>query len=94
MNYYFDEIKSLKIFKSVSLQTTFCVHTVKRLKSIAKEKQKKKSLFVYLEKLYLWKLMSPKWLVMEIRKFLELNNEITTYQHMWVTSKTLLREDT
>lgn len=30
---------------------------------------------------------------MEIRKFLELNNEITTYQHMWVTSKTLLRED-
>lgn len=40
MNYYFDEIKSLKFFKSVSLPTTFCVHTVKRLKSIAKEKKK------------------------------------------------------
>lgn len=49
MNYYFDEIKSLKIFKSVSLQTTFCVHTVKRLKSIAKEKQKKNPF------LYIWK---------------------------------------
>lgn len=40
MHYYFAEIKSLKIFKSVSLQTTVYVHAVKRLKSIAKEEKK------------------------------------------------------
>lgn len=28
---------------------------------------------------------------MEIRKFLELDNEITTYQNMWDASKALLR---
>lgn len=49
MHYYFDEIKSLKILKSVSLQTTVYVHAVKRLKSIAEEE--KKSLLLYLEKL-------------------------------------------
>lgn len=37
--------------------------------------------------------MSQRWLVMEIRKFLELDNEITTYQNMWDASKALLRED-
>lgn len=39
MDYYFNEIKSLKFLKSVSLQTTLYVHAVKRLKSIAKEKK-------------------------------------------------------
>lgn len=31
---------------------------------------------------------------MEIRKFLELSNEIITYQNMWDGGKTLLRVDT
>lgn len=60
MNYYFDEIKSLKIFKSVSLQTTFCVHTVKRLKSIAKEKQTKKIPFCIFGKIISLKINEPK----------------------------------
>ena len=42
VNYYFDrnDRKFLKNLKSVSLQTIFCVHTVKRLKSVAKYEQK------------------------------------------------------
>lgn len=51
MHYYFAEIKSLKIFKSVSLQTTVYVHAVKRLKSIAKEE--KKNPFSYIWKNYI-----------------------------------------
>ena len=42
VNYYFDrnDRKFFKNLKSVSLQTIFCVHTVKRLKSVAKDEQK------------------------------------------------------
>lgn len=59
MNYYFDEIKSLKIFKSVSLQTTFCVHTEK-IKVNNKRETKKKIPFCIFGKIISLKINEPK----------------------------------
>ena len=59
VNYYFDrnDRKFLKNLKSVSLQTIFCVHTVKRLKSVAKYEQKMPS---HIRKMILLKINESK----------------------------------
>lgn len=92
MNYYFDRnnIKFFKNLKSVSLDYILCSHCEKI--RVSSERETKKFLLIYLEKLYLWKLISQRRLVLEIRKYLELNNETTPYQSMWDAGKTLLSE--